>query len=246
MKYSQKTKYFTYGVIATAVLTPLVTFAVKTIPLTFREGDVLSASVLNALMTRINDVQQGFTSKSQLNGTWSCTTYSPIQNNDARCLADGNLLYKKTGVLTLDSTASTWSYAGNGGNDGIQACGSFSSNGSFDIHSSKFVLGNGNGAYDPIVFNLNKISPNEFSAETGINNSFFECSKNASEPEPANAVIATVSGTSVVLAWQDQSDDETGFKIQYKTSATGSWTTAATTTANSTSYTITGLTAGTY
>ena len=66
MKYTQKTKYFIYGVIATAVLVPLGTYAVKTIPVTFSEGDVLSASVLNSLMTRINDVQQGFTSVADL------------------------------------------------------------------------------------------------------------------------------------------------------------------------------------
>jgi uncharacterized protein (DUF2141 family) len=50
----------------------------------------------------------------------------------------------------------------------------------------------------------------------------------------------------VALAWTDQSADETGFKVQYKTSAKGSWTTATTTAANATSYTISSLTAGKY
>jgi hypothetical protein len=39
MKLTQKTKYFIFGVIATAGLIPLGSYAVKTIPLTFAEGD---------------------------------------------------------------------------------------------------------------------------------------------------------------------------------------------------------------
>ena len=72
------------------------------------------------------------------------------------------------------------------------------------------------------------------------------CTKTSTAPDPADALTATVSGTSVALAWTDKSADETGFKVQYKTSAKGSWTTATTTAANATSYTMSGLTAGTY
>lgn len=245
MKCTQKTKYFVFGTLATAVLAPLAIYAVETIPVTFSEGDVISASVMNTVLKRVNDTQRGFLTKAELNGTWACTTYSPIQNSDARCVADGSLLYKKTGTLTLDATAGTWSYAGTGGSDSIQSCGSFNSSGDYDVRSSKFVLGNGNGS-SPIVFNLNKKSPTQFAAETGINFSFIECSKNSTAPAPADALTATVSGTSVALAWTDQSTDETGFKVQYKTSAKGSWTTATTTAANATTFTLSSLTAGKY
>jgi hypothetical protein len=64
---------------------------------------------------------------------------------------------------------------------------------------------------------------------------------------PAEALSATVNSSGgVALTWTDQSTDETGFKVQYKTSAKGSWTTATTTAANTTSYTLSSLTAGTY
>jgi hypothetical protein len=66
-------------------------------------------------------------------------------------------------------------------------------------------------------------------------------------PAPVDALSATVNSSGgVALTWADQSTDETGFKVQYKTSAKGSWTTATTTSANATSYTLSGLTAGTY
>ena len=72
------------------------------------------------------------------------------------------------------------------------------------------------------------------------------CVKANIAPAPADALTATVSGTSVALAWTDQNSDETGFKVQYKTSVSGTWTTATTTAADATSYTFSGLTAGTY
>ena len=75
---------------------------------------------------------------------------------------------------------------------------------------------------------------------------FNVCTKLFLPPTPANELKATVSLSSVGLAWVDQSSDETGFKVQYKTSAKGSWTTATTTAANATVYTLSGLSSGTY
>ena len=72
MKFTQKTKYFIFGAIATAVLVPLGTYAVKTIPVTFAEGDVVSASVMNALLKRIETVTSPLTD-DDLIGTWSLT-----------------------------------------------------------------------------------------------------------------------------------------------------------------------------
>jgi len=240
MKFSQKTKYFIYGVIATAVLLPLGTYAVKTIPVTFSEGDVLSASVLNTLLTRINDTQQGFTSVSDLDGTWSCTVYDTSAFGTDKCSADGAILESKSGNLTFNATNKTWSWAGQGS---LNDCGSGgASSGIYDVKAGILVTDLG-------VYDTRRRGPNEFvwfitnsMPPTGFN----VCLKANIAPAPADAVTATVSGTSVALTWNDQSTDETGFKVQYKTSAKGSWTTKTTTAADATSYTITGLTAGTY
>lgn len=53
MRFTSKAKYFTFGGIATAVLVPLAIKAVETIPVTFAEGDVISASVINNLLKRV-------------------------------------------------------------------------------------------------------------------------------------------------------------------------------------------------
>jgi len=238
MKFTQKTKYFIFGAIATAVLVPLGTYAVKTIPVTFAEGDVVSASVMNALMSRINEVQQGFTSVTDLDGAWSCTTYS---TSSGGCSSAGTLLYSKTGTMTFTASSKSFSYTGTGDPRGCFVDG-YQTTGNYDIQSGYLVTDYG-------VYEARRKSPTEFLwtlTNSMPPSGYTVCTKTLTPPAPADAVTATVSGTSVALTWTDQSSDESGFKVQYKTSAKGSWTTATTTAANTTSYTLSSLTAGTY
>lgn len=240
MKYTQKTKYFVFGALATAVLAPIAIFAVETIPVTFAEGDVISASVMNNLLKRVNDTQKGFASVEDLNGAWDCTVYDTSAFGADQCSADGAILRSKTGRLTFDGTNKTWSWAGAGS---LNDCGSGGANtGNYDVKAGILVTDIG-------VYDTRKRGPNEFvwfitnsMPPTGFN----ICTKVSVAPAPADALSATVSGTSVALAWTDKSADETGFKVQYKTSAKGAWTTSTTTAANATSYTVSSLTAGKY
>ncbi|MFA5073213.1 MAG: fibronectin type III domain-containing protein [Nitrospirota bacterium] len=59
---------------------------------------------------------------------------------------------------------------------------------------------------------------------------------------PTTLTATPVSYSQINLTWQDNSTDETGFKVERATSATGSYTTIATLGANVTSYSSTGLT----
>jgi hypothetical protein len=243
MKYTQKTKYFIYGVIATAVLVPLGTYAVKTIPVTFSEGDVLSASVLNSLMERINDTQQGFTASTDIVGTWSCTTYSAQGScTPAFSTTGGGVLDKATQNITFSCASGSCSYtAASFWPANCQANGVPTTQ-AYELNSNMMATSIG-------VNSVHKINPNKFfwnvvSSLPPL--TYVVCEKNNQAPAPADALSATVSGTSVALAWTDQSTDETGFKVQYKTSSKGTWTTATTTAASAVSYTLSGLTAGTY
>ena len=245
MKYTQKTKYFIYGVIATAVLVPLGTYAVKTIPVAFSEGDVLSASVLNSLMTRINDTQRGYGSVDEFVGTYSCTTYD--NNGHAMCPSGTYALTNGSYTATQNIT-----FAKSGSNVTFNATGVAPGGCGHDVLGKKI----GTLTYtDGTMFansvtgswqEIKRLSPTNFRWDSGLPYAFTQCTLTSTSPAPADALTAKVSGTSVALAWTDQSTDETGFKVQYKTSAKGSWTTATTTAADATSYTISGLTAATY
>jgi acid phosphatase type 7 len=58
---------------------------------------------------------------------------------------------------------------------------------------------------------------------------------------PTNLVATTAGKTKIALTWTDNATNETGFKIEMATSATGPFTQIATVGANTTSYTSTGL-----
>jgi hypothetical protein len=61
---------------------------------------------------------------------------------------------------------------------------------------------------------------------------------------PSNASAAAASSSQINLFWSDNSSDESGFKIERKTGASGSWSQVATTGANTTGYADVGLAAG--
>jgi hypothetical protein len=68
----------------------------------------------------------------------------------------------------------------------------------------------------------------------------------ASRPTaPSGLTAVAVSSSRISLTWVDNSSSETGFKVERKTGAAGSWAVAASTGANVTSLSDTGLTPGT-
>jgi Fibronectin type III domain len=287
MKLTQKTKYFIFGVIATAVLIPLGSYAVKTIPLTFAEGDVLSASVMNALLKRIEIVTSPITA-DDLVGTWSLTQYMPItgQPSNANCLASNNctivgatnspdgMTRMRTDTVVIAKNGSTYtftqsSYTILGGSSLSSApTGTLGVVGE-SVLTKYFITDNTSAYY--LLWDAKKKTPDQIvltnrvnaiegslgligtaqsiSTATNLHSSFniVVLDRKNTPPAPAEALSATVNSSGgVALTWTDQSTDETGFKVQYKTSTKGSWTTATTTASNSTSYTLNGLSAGTY
>jgi len=62
---------------------------------------------------------------------------------------------------------------------------------------------------------------------------------------PSALNVTPASGTQLNLTWNDNSGNETGFKVERKTESGGSWSEITTTAANATGYNDTGLTGGT-
>ena len=67
----------------------------------------------------------------------------------------------------------------------------------------------------------------------------------AAPAPPSNLAITSVLSNKISLSWTDNSNNETGFKIQRKTGPTGTYATIATTAANVTAYNDTTVTDGT-
>jgi autotransporter-associated beta strand protein len=62
---------------------------------------------------------------------------------------------------------------------------------------------------------------------------------------PSNLAATAISSSQINLSWSDNSSDETGFKIERKTGAGGTYSQIAVAAANATTFSNTGLTAGT-
>ena len=261
MKFTQKTKYFIFGAIATAVLVPLGTYAVKTIPVTFAEGDVVSASVMNAVLSRIENATSTLIS-DDLVGTWTVTQIVPYdgQPGNGSCRTNNScnitgttdatdgMTRSRTDTVTITKSGSTYNFSQANISSFIGAHLNTANSGNLSILAETVIFKNSSGGYSYYYAkkkSAEKIVLQDIQSSSGSFN-IIVLDKSNTPPTPADALTATVSGTSVALTWTDQSTDESGFKVQYKTSAKGTWTTATTTAANTTSYTLSSLTAGTY
>jgi hypothetical protein len=62
---------------------------------------------------------------------------------------------------------------------------------------------------------------------------------------PSGLTITTLLSNKIIIGWTDNSNNETGFKVQRKQGVTGTYTTITTTGANATTYSDTSVTDGT-
>src|ERR1035437_847977 len=103
MTTTRRRTHVAIGVLLGLLSLPMASSAQDSVPLAFKEGDVISAEVINALLARLNDVQRGFASEQELVGTWRCTTYD---NNAVNACPKGAFvlvgsLFKVTQTITF-------------------------------------------------------------------------------------------------------------------------------------------------
>jgi hypothetical protein len=244
MKLRQKAKYVAIGALGMTVAIPLILKATDAVPITFSQGDILSAEVLNTLFGRLNDVQKGFSSNADLVGTWSCTSYSTRNDCTGSWTSSSTLLSTLTQTVTISANGNILSVSAATTNPGdCTNLGPTRKVLDADLKGNRIALANNSGLSGTAV--IAKKSPTEFSLDYAVNvagDTFAVCTKQSQPPTPPTALDATLTGSSVTLTWTDQSSDETGFKVQTKTAVDGTWSTLSTTSAGATSYTATAAT----
>ena len=249
MKLSQKAKYAGIGALAMTVAIPLVIKATDAVPLTFSQGDILSAEVLNTLFGRLNDVQKGFASADELVGSWTCVTKAV----DPTCSVDG---FNAVGYGIWKQKTQSIVFTCSGGTCQWTADTFFPGSCQNDFTSArqltqKYDLSGNQIASEPpglgyvYVHTYQKVSPSQFvwnisGYDGNLNGTITACTKQSQPPAPPATLSAAATRTSVALTWVDQSDDETGFKVQTKTEVGGTWTTLETTAAGIQTTTVVG------
>ncbi len=233
--------------------------SVGVIPITFNDGDVISADVLNSVLRRINDVLGGFSGPTDLVGSWACKT----KIVDANCAVPGFVptgfggWREKTQTITFSctDTACQWTaesfFPGSCQTDFTYAR-QLTQN--YDLSGNQ-IANKPPGIPSPwtqtYVYNYQKLLPTKFlwhicCVDGNADNAITECVKQNVPPAPVEMLRAAVQGTSVTLTWIPQSTDASGFKVQRRSASTNSWTGVATAQAGATSYTDGGLAVGTY
>jgi hypothetical protein len=192
MRLSQKAKYIGIGALGMMVAIPIVLKATDAVPLTFSQGDILSAEVLNALFGRLNDAQKGFTTAT-LDGNWTCESFSPPSPPPGpQCVADG-LMFKKSGALSVNADAGTWTYD----NGSFLVCdGGFSTSGRYEVRKNFLVIDvEGNVELYPMLYRV----PSEFAfGRQGVLTGLVSCVKQNQPPTPPTGLTATAEETTVV------------------------------------------------
>ena len=232
------------------------------VPLTFSQGDVLSAEILNTILGRLNNVSLGFQKVDDLEGEWSCLTAEQSEvggcqggswgsdNPYALDNTTGVPYYKTLSSMTLTKTGDSLIKISS--TILLGGCGAYGTgspfNGPYEYkgimpYSNRLLLEKITSDIMNVPTNVafTKLSPSKFKIITsgGSLDSETECSKTNIPPLPPTNLSGSLSGSTVSLSWTDQSDDETGFKIQTKTTVKGSWKTIETLSSNVTSTSIT-------
>jgi len=195
------------AVLATAIFASIPAAASQDL-VQVQEGDVISADVINSLIRQVSNSTQGFASDDELDGAWQCDTYSTRSEG---CIADGPLLYKKTGTMTFNSEAASFNYSGTGDPRGCFV-GAYATTGTFSVRDGYLVTSYG-------VYGITKRSDREFLWELNSAsppNGYTVCRKTDAPPESVNNLAANSVANGIQLTWTDQSDNEDGFRVERK------------------------------
>lgn len=230
-------------------------------PHTFKPGDIISADILNEVLSNIAQTKTAPTN-SDFIGSWSCTSYLtfittaadmiPYGVKNTYLAQTGWYVYQPNGDMTIaDNGDGTMAVTGikepflfQSDYDGIQPF-------SLRIVEGFLVFNFHEPAYPGTAwFQLERPSPtkillNKFQTSGGIV-SFVLCDKSNIPPEAPEDLTVTLINSTVNLVWSDKSTDETHFTILRKTSLNGNWIEITNTGANITSFSDSNLPQGTY
>ena len=150
-------------------------------------------------------------------------------------------------VVTTGTLTSGWSFSVNNMGNKIAIAGANTTgfNTAGAIVKLKFIV-----APNAVVGNYSTVALQDFLFNEGSPNARITNGKvtiaTMSSPNAPTGLVALLTGaTEINLIWTDNSDNESGFKIERSTDTTATWTQIATVSQNTTSYNSTGLTEGT-
>ena len=229
-------------------------------PHTFSAGDTISADMMNEIFDYIKNANK-MISASELIGTWSCLRYTMSNECKTPGLGtwtvgtDSLYRYNSGTLVMIDDGDNTSSYT-------TSIPNMFSCEANESVGLGNWVLKNNTlfitfstngtaGALDEAgmkLISLKKVSSSKLLMQYGAESKivFAECDKQNLPPTTPATLTASASGTTVSLAWSDNSTNEENFYVLRRDSCDGSFSMVDNVTANETSSTDTVPAAGSY
>ena len=201
-------------------------------PHTFSCGDTISADMMNEIFDYIKNANKMITA-SELLGTWSCEVYTQTSGCAAYTSLGTDSLYRynSTTLVMTDDNDGTYSYTSTIPNifncaDNATGLGNWViKNNTLFVDVYKWgIKGNPSVEAQLGFAKLKKISNTKFLMESEQAKTIFaECDKQNLPPTTPATLTASASGTTVSLAWSDNSTNETNFNVLRRDSCDGSF-----------------------
>jgi hypothetical protein len=224
-------------------------------PHTFSCGDTISADMMNEIFDYIKNANKMITA-SELLGTWSCEVYTQTSGCAAYTSLGTDSLYRynSTTLVMTDDNDGTYSYTSTIPNifncaDNATGLGNWViKNNTLFVDVYKWGIKGDPSVEAQLGFaKLKKVSNTKILMESEQAKTIFaECDRQNLPPTTPATLTASASGTTVSLAWSDNSTNETNFNVLRRDSCDGSFSIVDNVTENETSSTDTVPAAGSY
>ncbi len=220
----------------------------------FQEGDTISAEVFNEIFRTIEKINRT-TKDEDLVGTWSCdatTTRSTSGYTDKGSfflLEDAQINFVSSGAST--SLETPYNVTTSSPSPLKREDSAFS--GTYQLYKNMLFLKQ-SGDINPRIYAVDIVSDSRIELtflETSATSfpasysSFVVCDTTATLSNPPTDMTISQNGSSISIGWTDNSTDETGFKINKRTSSETTYTSLTTTEADVVTYTDSSVTEGT-
>ncbi len=220
----------------------------------FEEGDTISAEVFNEIFRTIEKINRAVVD-TDLIGSWNCdatTTRSTSGYTDKGSfflLEDAQINFVSSGAST--SLETPYNVTSSSPSPLKRENSSFS--GTYQLYKNMLFL-NQSGDNNPRIYAVDIVSDTRIELtflETSATSfpasysSFVVCDTTATLSNPPSDMTISQNGSSIIIGWTDNSTDETGFKINKRTSSETTYTALTSTEADVVTYTDSSVTEGT-
>lgn len=212
----------------------------------FKDGDTISAEVFNQIFDTIEKINRTVVDEDLI-GTWSCdaittrSTTNWVDKGSFYLLEDAQLNFNSTS----DNSSIENPYSITSSSPSVLKRTNSAFTGTYQLYKNMLFIKE-NGDSNSRIYSVDIVSNTrieltflETSATSFPANysSFIVCDTTVSLPSPPSNMSITTSESSITIGWEDNSNDETGFRIYRKKAGDESYSLFTTVDQNIVSYT---------